>query len=66
MTDENGDTHFKLVQSDLSFQAMSEFDFRTKEGFIRDLSRLEEASLSFGQSLADASEELYLNNSKKN
>ena len=66
MTDEDGATHFTLVQSDLPFQAMKEFDFHTKEGFVRDLSRLEEASLSFGQSLANASEQMYLNNSKKN
>ncbi len=61
-----GGRHFKLVQSDIKFQNHQEFDFSSQEGFTRDISRLTEDSDDFGDSVALANNDLFLETAKKN
>ena len=62
----DGKIQFRLVQSKRKFQAMEEFNFETKEGFERDLSRLEEDTEAFLHEIAGTNYEMFLNGSKKN
>jgi len=61
-----GGRHFKLVQSDVKFQDHQEFDFSSQEGFTREISRLTEDSDDFGDSVAMANNDLFLEIAKKN
>ncbi len=61
-----GGRHFQLVQSDSTFQDYRDFDFSSRDGFIRDISRLTENSDDFGDTIAMANDNLYLEVAKKN
>ena len=63
---QGGGCHFKLVRSGIPFQDYQSFDFSSKEGLIRDISRLTEDSDDFGDVISMANSEMYLQIVKKN
>ncbi len=64
--DKDGRIHYSHVLSKQKFQAMEDFGFESKEGFERDLSRLEEDTEGFLHEVAGANYQMFLAGAKKN
>ena len=62
----DGKIHCSHVQSSQRFQDMEEFDFESRKGFERDLSRLEDDTEGLLHEIAGANYEMYLAGAKKN
>lgn len=62
----DGELTYRLVQSGQKFKSLDEFDYQSKEGFIRSISELEDDSIHFSHEIFDSNNELYLENVKKN
>lgn len=65
LTNEDGETTFRIIRSKQVFPAMGEFDFSSKEGFERSMSEFENCSLLFEEDIIDANNELFVKSSKK-
>ena len=62
----DGNLMVRLVQSERKFQAMEEFDLGSKEGFERDMSRLEQDTEAFLYEISGVNYNMFLDGSKKN
>ena len=63
--DAEGHRHFMHVRSDRTFQAPETFDFSSKEGLTKSISRLEEDCIGLGQKVSMSSEDMYIDFVKK-